>query len=77
QGWTGILGGQGNFGSDPLFLDPDGQDNIPGTEDDNARLAPASPCINAGDPEYVPPPRPDRSRRKSSHFGRSNRYGNV
>ncbi len=39
------------YGStDPLFIDPNGPDNIPGTEDDNLHLLPYSPCIDAGDP---------------------------
>jgi WD40 repeat protein len=49
QGWSGKLGGTGNFGDDPLFVDPDGSDNRIGTLDDNLRLRPNSPCINAGD----------------------------
>jgi hypothetical protein len=32
-----------------LFVDADGADNIPGTDDDNLRLLPWSPCIDAGD----------------------------
>ena len=38
-----------NIGLDPLFVDPDGDDNTPGTEDDNLRLMPGSPCIDAAD----------------------------
>jgi parallel beta-helix repeat protein len=52
-GWRG---GEGNIDVDPLFVDPVGPDNIPGTEDDNLRLAPLSPCVDAGDPDYVPGP---------------------
>lgn len=48
QGWTGSWGGVGNSGDDPVFVDPDGPDDIPGTEDDNLRLLPGSPGINAG-----------------------------
>lgn len=44
------LGGVGNSAEDPLLVDPDGFDDIPGTEDDNLRLLPGSPAINAGDP---------------------------
>jgi predicted outer membrane repeat protein len=47
QGWTGALGGEGNHGSDPAFVDADGEDGIPGTEDDNLRLDAGSPCIDA------------------------------
>lgn len=54
QGWTGDLGGEGNFGNDPLFVDPDGQDNTAGTGDDNLRLEPDSPCINQGNNDHVP-----------------------
>ena len=51
-GWRG----EGNIDAEPLFIDPQGPDNIPGTEDDNLRLAPTSPCIDSGDPNYVPLP---------------------
>jgi len=50
--WSGV----GNINTDPLFADPDGPDNIPGTEDDDLRLSLFSPCIDAGDPDYVPEP---------------------
>jgi len=53
QGWTGKLGGTGNFGLDPLFVDPNGFDKITGTTDDNFRLDLASPCHNAGDNSSV------------------------
>jgi len=42
-GWTG----QGNINEDPLFADPNG---------DDYRLLAASPCIDAGDPNFVPSP---------------------
>ncbi len=48
QGWTGRFGGTGNSGADPLFIDPIGPDGIPGTGDDDLRLSPGSPGINAG-----------------------------
>ena len=53
-GQTGIYGGvlewgEGNIDVDPLFADADGDDNIPGTEDDNLRLQVGSPCVDAGD----------------------------
>ena len=54
MGWTGMLGGNGNFGGDPLFVDPDGPDDIAGTEDDDLRLSMSSPCIDAGDNAAVP-----------------------
>lgn len=41
--------GKGNIQADPLFVDADGPDNIAGTSDDNLRLLPNSPCIDAGD----------------------------
>ncbi len=49
-GWPGV----GNIDADPLFADPDGPDDIPGTEDDDFRLAAGSPCIDAGDNDAVP-----------------------
>jgi hypothetical protein len=55
QGWTGDLGGTGNFGDDPLLVDADGEDGMAGTEDDDLRLGPASPCIDAGNNEALPP----------------------
>jgi hypothetical protein len=39
---------------DPLFVDADGTDNILGTEDDDLRLRPGSPCIDAADNTAVP-----------------------
>jgi len=47
-GWTG-MGGAGNINADPLFVDPDGPDNLIGTQDDNLRLRVGSPTIDAGD----------------------------
>ncbi len=52
QGWTGSWGGVGNSGNDPLFVDADGADDIAGTEDDDLRLSPDSPAINAGDSDF-------------------------
>jgi parallel beta-helix repeat protein/predicted outer membrane repeat protein len=51
-GWAGT----GNIDDDPLFADPNGPDGIPATEDDDFRLAPLSPCIDTGDPNYAPGP---------------------
>jgi parallel beta-helix repeat protein len=51
-GWPG----EGNIDADPLFVDPHGPDNIPGTEDYNLQLAPLSPCIDSGDPDFVSEP---------------------
>jgi len=56
EGWGGALGGDGNSGVDPMLVDLDGSDNIPGTDDDDARLLPGSPGINAGFPSaYLTP----------------------
>jgi len=54
QGWTGALGGAANFALDPLFVDPDGCDNVPNTADDDFRLGTASPCREAGDNYSLP-----------------------
>jgi hypothetical protein len=40
--------GTGNIDADPLFVDADGPDNVPGTEDDNLRVTHSSPCIDVG-----------------------------
>jgi hypothetical protein len=45
------MGGVGNSGVDPMFVDPVGPDGIAGTEDDDLRVLPGSPAINAGDPD--------------------------
>jgi len=55
QGWTGSLGGTGNHGNDPRFIDADGPDNIYGTADDNPRLLANSPCIDSGNSTLLPP----------------------
>ncbi|MBN4058832.1 spondin domain-containing protein [bacterium AH-315-J04] len=49
--WDTSLGtdGGGNIDVDPLFVDPLGPDGIAGTADDDLRLMPGSPCIDAGD----------------------------
>lgn len=48
QGFTETLSGVGNIGDDPLLADPDGDDNVLGTIDDDLHLLPDSPCINTG-----------------------------
>jgi len=64
QGWTGDLGGTGNIGEDPCFVAPGhfepncilGRDYHHCTYDwigGDYHLLPDSPCINAGDPNYV------------------------
>ncbi len=54
QGWTGGLGGTGNTGAAPEFVDDDGADDVIGTSDDDLRLWPTSPVINAGDDTAIP-----------------------
>ncbi len=54
EGWTGDLGGFGNFGADPLFRNPLGIDGVAGTEDDDWQLLPGSPAINAGAVDFQP-----------------------
>lgn len=49
QGWTGSFGGTGNMGTDPLFVDADGADDIAGTPDDDLHLTSGSPCKDTGD----------------------------
>jgi hypothetical protein len=52
---AGSIGsGGGNIDIDPNFVDTNGLDGIPGTEDDDLRLQDDSPCINAGDNTAVP-----------------------
>ncbi len=55
QGWTGVTPGPGVIAADPMLVDPDGLDGIPGTEDDALRLRAGSPCIDAGDNAALPP----------------------
>ncbi|UCF42393.1 MAG: right-handed parallel beta-helix repeat-containing protein [Planctomycetota bacterium] len=47
QGLTGSLGGIANIDADPCFVGPD---------DGDYRLSAFSPCIDAGDPNYLPQP---------------------
>ena len=54
QGWTGLFGGTGNNGDDPLFVDSLGPDGIAGTGDDDLRLGEGSPAINTSDPATLP-----------------------
>ncbi|MCH7595912.1 MAG: hypothetical protein IID35_05060 [Planctomycetes bacterium] len=54
HGWTGVLGGVGNSGADPMFVNPDGGDGQPGTADDDMRVASGSPAINAGNNTLIP-----------------------
>jgi hypothetical protein len=50
----GGYSGTGNINADPLFVDANGPDNIAGTEDDNLRLSPGSPCIDTANNVAVP-----------------------
>ncbi|MHC4572904.1 MAG: hypothetical protein ACYS76_02035 [Planctomycetota bacterium] len=50
----GGYSGTGNINADPLFVDADGPDDTYGTPDDDLRLQPGSPCIDAGDNTAVP-----------------------
>ncbi|UCD30146.1 MAG: hypothetical protein JSV03_06660, partial [Planctomycetota bacterium] len=60
QGLTGLWGGVGNIGDDPIFVDPDGIDNDPNTWGDNDyHLSDGSPCIDAGDNTSLPPDEAD------------------
>lgn len=54
QGLTGGLGGSGNIGADPRFVDADGPDDVVGTPDDNHRLSEDSPAIDAANNFMVP-----------------------
>jgi len=54
SGWTGALGGTGNFDGAPLFADASGADAIPGTDDDDFRLTAGSLCIDAGQAGLLP-----------------------
>ncbi len=49
-GWAGM----GNMDADPRFMDADGPDNTPGTQDDDLRLMSTSPAIDAGNDEALP-----------------------
>jgi len=54
EGWSGSFSGPGNHGNDPMFADPTGPDGTAGTEDDDLRLSPGSPCIDAANNIAVP-----------------------
>ena len=54
---TDVQGGSkdpANLNADPLFVLPAGADGIIGTEDDDLRLKPSSPCIDRGDSALLP-----------------------
>lgn len=54
QGWTGAMGGLGNNGLDPRFIDPVGRDGFLASPDDDVRLLPGSPAIDSGDNTALP-----------------------
>jgi len=56
-GWAGT----GNILGAPLFADPDGADNTPGTSDDDYRILALSPCVDAGDNTLPGLPATDRN----------------
>ncbi|MHC4642200.1 MAG: right-handed parallel beta-helix repeat-containing protein [Planctomycetota bacterium] len=69
HGWTGTLGGTGNIGDDPCFVAPGHFSSdpncvyipfYPGCFYDwtggDYHLFPDSPCVNAGDPNYIAEP---------------------
>jgi len=67
QEWTGTLGGTGNIGADPCFVSEGYWDAIPDFNEDywyryinwtdgDYHLLPGSPCIDAGDTDYVAEP---------------------
>ncbi len=51
-GWAGS--GSNNIAQDPLFVDLAGADGDVGTRDDDLRLRPGSPCIDAAENAAVP-----------------------
>ena len=53
QGWAETLGGVGNIGEDPLFVDANGSDGVAGTADDDLHLSSSSPCVDVGDNDAV------------------------
>jgi hypothetical protein len=49
MGWSGVHGGEGNIGDDPLLIQIRG--DLP-----DLRLSPQSAAINSGDPNFTPDP---------------------
>jgi len=49
------INGVGSSSLNPLFVDSNGPDNVFGTADDNVRLMPGSPAIDAGNNLFVSP----------------------
>ncbi len=56
QSWSGTIEGDNLLKVHPWLVNPAGPDGVFGTGDDDYRLQPASPCIDAGDPAFVPQP---------------------
>ncbi|UCF43769.1 MAG: hypothetical protein JSV99_02235 [Planctomycetota bacterium] len=56
QGWTGALGGVGNIGDDPCFVEAGYWDANGLWVGGDYHLQSGSPCINAGDSNYNPGP---------------------
>ena len=54
EGLALITKGDGNTNTNPKFIDPEGDDGIVGTVDDDLNLQAGSPCIDAGDNTAVP-----------------------
>ena len=57
QGWGTLdtpVSGVHSFAADPLFIDPDGPDGIPGNTDDDFRLTGTSPAIDRGGNSFQP-----------------------
>jgi uncharacterized repeat protein (TIGR02543 family) len=54
QGGASVVSGTDIVNADPRFVDPDGEDNIPGTADDDLRLFSDSPGIDIGDASLLP-----------------------
>jgi parallel beta-helix repeat protein len=46
--------GTGNINADPRFVDPDGPDDVVGTQDDDLHLTELSPCIDMGTSSGAP-----------------------
>ncbi len=46
--FQGGFAGTGNIDADPMFVDALGADGLPGTGDEDFRLRPGSPCLDAG-----------------------------
>jgi predicted outer membrane repeat protein len=58
QAWSsgggGSGSGTGNTASDPMLVDADGADDLPGTADDDLHLLEGSPAQDTGDNAYLP-----------------------